>query len=259
MAWDPQRYHQFQSERFAPFEDLLKLIRVKPGLRVIDLGCGTGELTRRLADHLPESETLGVDSSPQMLQKAQSQARPGLRFERGDIAEVAAASRGKFDLVFSHAAIQWVDDHESLIPMLLEMLKPGGQVAIQQPANHNHPSYRMMSEIAAEEPFKTALNGWLRVWPVLKVERYADLLFANGASEINVFEKIYPHVLKDADAIADWNSGTALLPYFERLSPEMKSAYDAEYRKLLRAMYPELPVFYGFKRILFAGVLSKND
>lgn len=59
MPWNPDRYHQFQKERSAPFEDALKLVTVRDGLRVVDLGCGTGELTRRLADHLPGSDTLG--------------------------------------------------------------------------------------------------------------------------------------------------------------------------------------------------------
>jgi trans-aconitate 2-methyltransferase len=76
MPWDPERYHQFQRERFAPFEDIAALIRRRPKLRVLDLGCGTGELTRRLADLLAESEVLGIDSSPQMLERPRSRRVP---------------------------------------------------------------------------------------------------------------------------------------------------------------------------------------
>src|SRR5438874_7839349 len=112
MPWNPEQYHRFQRERFLPFEDLLALIDVQPGPGVIDLGCGTGELTRRLADHLPESEVLGIDSSPQMLERAAGQARPGLKFELRTLEETA----GEWDLVFSHAVIQWLDDHPALIP-----------------------------------------------------------------------------------------------------------------------------------------------
>src|SRR3972149_2610153 len=70
MPWDPERYEQFERERYAPFDDLSGLVEVREGLRVIDLGCGTGELTRRLADALPESAVLGIDSSPEMLARA---------------------------------------------------------------------------------------------------------------------------------------------------------------------------------------------
>ena len=62
MPWDPDRYEQFSRERYAPFEDLIKLVQVRAGLRVIDLGCGTGELTRRPADDLPARDAVGIDS-----------------------------------------------------------------------------------------------------------------------------------------------------------------------------------------------------
>ena len=79
MPWDPEQYRKFQSERFAPFADLFDMIDVRPGLRVVDLGCGTGELTARLAEQLPGSDVLGIDASPQMLAQAQSLARPRLK------------------------------------------------------------------------------------------------------------------------------------------------------------------------------------
>src|SRR5574342_332350 len=102
MPWNPEKYHQFQSQRSAPFDDLLKLVEIRPGLRAIDLGCGTGELARRLADSLPESDVLGLDSSPQMLERAEEYARPGLRFELGNQTELS----GEWDLIFSNAALQ---------------------------------------------------------------------------------------------------------------------------------------------------------
>src|SRR5438445_1486073 len=161
MPWDPDRYHQFQSERFAPFEDLVALVTLREGLSVIDLGCGTGELTARLAERLPGSDVLGVDSSPEMLARAQTLARPGLRFERRAIEAV----RGAWDLVFSHAAIQWVDDHAALVPRLLGLVRPGGRLAVQLPSNHAHPAHALIAEVAGEEPFRAALGGWNRQAP----------------------------------------------------------------------------------------------
>jgi trans-aconitate 2-methyltransferase len=249
MPWDPEQYHKFQAERFAPFEDLVRLVRVRPGLRAVDLGCGTGELTRRLADMLPESEVVGIDSSPEMLAKAAQQARDGLRFEQGDLAALA----GEWDLIFSHAAIHWVEDHEALIPRLLARLRPGGQLVVQQPSNHTHPAHLLIVETAGEAPFRAALGGWTRTPPVLPVERYAEMLFAYGGRDLTVFEKVYPHVLPDADAVAEWTRGTALVPYLERLPPDLRDAFLARYRARLREHMPGTPVFYGFRRILFAA------
>jgi trans-aconitate 2-methyltransferase len=233
MPWDPERYNQFQAERFAPFVDALALVRVRPKLSVIDLGCGAGELTRKLADALPESDVLGVDSSREMLAKAAAHARPGLRFEQGTIEEAS----GEFDLVFSHAAIQWVDDHARLVPRLLRMVRPGGQLVVQEPSNHGHATHVLIRAIAGEEPFVTALHGFSRASPVLGVDEYASLLHEAGGQQLVVFEKVYPHVLQGADALADWTSGTALVPYFERLPAALHEPFMQRYRERLRARF----------------------
>src|SRR4030066_1326532 len=98
MPWDPNQYHKFQAERSAPFFDLLALVEVRPNLKVIDLGCGTGELTRDLADALPNSDVTGLDSSSQMLDAARAASflSPNLRFEQGDQYQLT----GALDLVF---------------------------------------------------------------------------------------------------------------------------------------------------------------
>jgi trans-aconitate 2-methyltransferase len=249
MPWNPGRYHQFQNERFAPFADLLALIKVRDGLRVVDLGCGTGELTRKLADELPGSEVVGIDSSPEMLERAREQAHEGLRFEPGTIENV----EGEWDLIFSHAAIHWVDDQRALVARLLSRLKPGGQLAVQLPSNHNHATHTLIREIAAEEPFRTALGGWNRESPVLSINEYAELLHQHGGQEITVYEKVYPSLLDNADALAQWTAGSTLVPYFERLPDKLQEAFMERYRESLVSLYPSSPVFYTFRRILFAA------
>jgi trans-aconitate 2-methyltransferase len=251
MPWDPDRYHQFKSERTAPFEDLLGLIKRRAGLSVVDLGCGPGELTRRLTDALPESEVLGIDNSEEMLTRAAGDARPGLRFQLEDI----ASANGEWDLVFSHAAIQWLDDHETLVPRLMSLVRPGGQLAVQVPSNQRHPALVYIRDVAREEPFATALGGYNRDFPVLTVDRYADLLYESGGTDLTVLEKVYPHILEDADALADWSLGTALVPYLERLPVELHESFLGQYRDRLRARWPGKPVFYGFRRILFAATV----
>jgi trans-aconitate 2-methyltransferase len=249
MPWSPEQYHQFQNERFAPFEDLFNLVKVRPSLRVIDLGCGTGELTRRLADRLPSSEVLGIDASTEMLSRARKLEGNGLRFEQAPIQNV----EGEWDLVFSHAAIHWIEDHPALIPRLLSLVLPGGQLAVQLPSNHAHPTHSLISEVASEEPFRQALNGWNRISPVLSISEYAELLHEHGGLEITVFEKVYPSLLKDSDSLAEWTAGSTLVPYFERLPEFLHEPFMARYRERLRALFPSAPVFYTFRRTLFAA------
>lgn len=255
MPWNPAVYHKFQQQRAAPFEDLSALVRIREGLRVVDLGCGTGELTRRLADMLPGSDVLGIDSSAEMLAKAEAHARPGLRFALRSIEDLD----GEWDLIFSHAALQWLDDHMRLIPHLFARLTPGGQLAVQMPSNHQHYAHAAARELETTEPYASAFGGWGRRFPVLSIEDYAALLFEAGADDIVVFEKIYPHVMQDADAIADWTSGTLLVPYMERLPEALRGPFMADYRARLRSRWPQSPVFYGFRRTLFSAVAPEGD
>jgi trans-aconitate 2-methyltransferase len=248
MPWDPTQYHRFQAERSAPFFDLLALVDIRPNLKVVDLGCGTGELTRQLAEALPGSDVTGLDSSAQMLEKARSFAGPGLHFVEGDQAELT----GMWDLIFSNAALHWTENHPALLRYLYERLNLGGQLAVQVPSNHNHISHQIYRETAVEEPFKTVLQGFQRYAPVLSIDEYARLLFDCGAEEIVVFEKIYPHILEDSDAVVEWISGTALVPYFERIG-EYKQSFVEAIRSKMRAALPERPVFYPFRRTLFSA------
>ena len=248
MPLNPDQYHKFQAQCAAPFYDLLALVEVRPNLKVIDLGCGTGELTRQLADALPNSKVTGLDSSAQMLGKAASFSTPSLVFEQGDQSQLT----GEWDLIFSNAALQWTENHAELIPYLYNKLTPGGQIAVQIPSNHNHISHQIYRETASEELFQSILHGFQRYAPVLSIDDYARLFFTCGAKDIVVFEKIYPHVLEDSDAVVEWISGTALVPYFERLG-EHKDEFVQAIRKRMKTAMPNSPVFYPFRRTLFSA------
>ncbi|MEP6896866.1 MAG: trans-aconitate methyltransferase, partial [Chloroflexota bacterium] len=169
-------------------------------------------------------------------------------FVKGDQSQLT----DEWDLIFSNAALQWSENHTELIPTLYSRLKPGGQLTVQIPSNHDHISHQIYRETANEEMFKFVLNGFQRYAPVLTIDSYARIFFNCGAENIVVFEKVYPHILQDADAVLEWISGTALIPYFERLG-EHKEAFVESIRAKLRAAMPDSPVFYPFRRILFSA------
>ena len=252
MAWNPEVYNQFKSERSTPFYDLLALLKVRSGLNAIDLGCGTGELTARLADALPESHVLGVDSSQEMLANSRKADGSTLNFECITI-ENQLEKVQQWDVVFSNAALQWVPDHEALFLQIITKIKPGGQLLVQMPTQHHNLTNRLLNELATREPYATIYAGWSRLSPVLEPERYAQLLFENGGKSMQVFEKIYPLILKDVDALLTWVSGTALIPYLERLPEPLKAPFLEDYKAMLNIHFPKEPVFYPFKRILIGA------
>jgi trans-aconitate 2-methyltransferase len=250
--WDPAQYERFKAERSRPFFDLLALVRARPGMRVVDLGCGTGELTSELHARLGAKETLGIDSSETMLAKAGELRKVGLRFERGRIEEWNPES--PVDLVFSNAALHWVEGHHALFARLSSALAPGGQIAVQVPANDDHPSHAVAAEVARESPFREALGGFVRVSSNLALEEYAKLLDQLGFADMNVRMQVYPHRLASREDVVEWVKGTLLTDYSKRLSPEAYSSFLARYREVLFTRIGEArPFFYAFKRMLLWG------
>jgi trans-aconitate 2-methyltransferase len=256
-TWDPQQYERFQRERSLPFFDLLELVDPCPGGRVVDLGCGTGELTRQLHERTRAATTVGLDSSRAMLERSRDYAGDGLSFELGDLAEWAPGE--PVDLVFSNAALHWVDDHDALFARLRAGLAPGGQLAVQMPANHDHPSHLTAERVAGEAPFRSALRGHLRRSPVLAPELYAHLLHRLGYEAQKVRLNVYLHVLPDAGAVVDWVKGTLLTDYRRRLPDDLYGDFLARYRELLLAELPdERPFPFSFKRVLLWGRLPSG-
>lgn len=255
-AWDPAVYQRFEAERAQPFHDLLALCRPIPAGRAVDLGCGTGHLTAEMHRRLQALETTGIDSSPAMLAEARPLAEAGLTFRRADISDFGAAGEaGTFDLVFSNAALHWVAlDHKTALAQWARVLKPGGQLAVQMPANSDHPSHRIASEVAAREPFLSMLGGEPPADPVRRVlppEAYAEALYDIGFPEQQVRLQVYGHVLPRSASVVEWVSGTSLTRFKNRLSPEGYASFLDTYRAvLLEAIGDQQPYFYAFKRIL---------
>lgn len=249
--WNPELYARFAAERAQPFHDLLALVRRRPGMRVVDLGCGPGDLTAHAHRALGASRTLGLDASRAMLEKARAHAGGGLEFVEG---EIGAFDGGPFDLVLSNAALHWVPDHAALLARLTRLLAPGGQLAVQVPANHDHPSHRLAQELAREPPFAAALQGYERGKPVLEPDEYAQLLFRLGYREQHVRLVVYAHVLPAAGDVVEWVRGTLLTDFQKRLPPALWERYLATYRERLAAALPDArPFLYTYKRILFWG------
>jgi trans-aconitate 2-methyltransferase len=251
MAWNPDQYEKFRGERAAPFEDLVALAPWRPGLGIVDLGCGTGELTAKLRAFSPGSEIVGLDSSAAMLERARPLERPGLRFALGKVEEWQPEK--PLDVIFSHAALQWIDDHATLFPRLARALAPGGVLLVQMPSNHNHVSHRVVRELASSEAWRGRLGGFARSSPVLAIDEYASLLHEAGLPRPTLIEKVYGHVLEDARGVLEWIKGTLLVPYLERLSPGDGAEFLEAVGRRLDEVCPGKPYFYPFRRTLIAA------
>jgi len=172
-SWDPAQYAKFGDHRLRPALDLIGRIPDIAARRIVDLGCGAGEITEMLAARWAQAEVVGLDSSADMLKK--SRALNGrARFVEGDVA--AWSAEPKVDLLFSNACLQWLPDHDRLFPRLLAQVAKGGTIAVQMPHNHDQPSHRIIARLSGQPPFKEPLAGKLRHDPVASADTYWRLL-----------------------------------------------------------------------------------
>jgi trans-aconitate 2-methyltransferase len=251
-AWNPQQYLKFAEERTQPCRDLAGRIAVANVRRVIDLGCGPGNSTAVLRDRWPDAEFTGLDSSAEMMERARREY-PGQRWIAGDIAEWSAGNDGPFDVVFSNAAMPWVNDHAAVYPQLLSRVAPGGALAIQIPGNIDALPHRLMREVAASpEWIRSFPHGEVREWHHHEMEFYYDTL-ACAAARLDLWATEYLHILPDAEAIVEWYRGTGLRPFLEVLETDAeRQRFAADYLAALRPHYPPRPaggVLFPFRRI----------
>jgi trans-aconitate 2-methyltransferase len=255
-AWDPVQYDRFAAERRQPFDDLLSLLRPPAGARVVDLGCGAGNLTVELHHHVGAARTTGIDSSPAML--AAPPAAEGVEFEQADL--TTWGEPGSLDVVFANASLQWTPDHDRQLARLTTLLRPGGQLAIQVPTNADHPSHAEIARVAGEMPFCHLLDPSVLADPVstnvLRPERYAELLHHLGFVEQHVRLQVYGHVLPSSSDVVEWTRGTTLTRFAAALEPDAYERFVDRYReRLVRVIGDQRPYFYAFKRILLWGRL----
>lgn len=238
MEWNPGQYERFRGPRERPGQDLLAAIPSLPARSIVDLGCGTGYLTRQLADRFPAAGVTGLDSDPAMLAKAGAVAS-AVRWQRGDIAGWRPETPP--DLIFSNAALHWLPDHGALLPRLAGMLAPGGVLAVQMPDNFAAPSHRLLLDLAGREPWVRALSGALDHGAVLGPADYWRALRPHCRT-VDIWHTDYLHALTGPDPVLEWVSGTALLPVMTRLPADQAAAFRDAYAKALRIAYPPEPV-----------------
>lgn len=254
--WNPAQYGRFTGERSRPFYDLAALVR-GPVDKAVDLGCGPGGLTAELPALVGAREVLGIDNSPAMLAAAAAHEGGGVSFAAGELETFTAP--GQYDLVFSNAALQWAPGHPAILGRLAAALRPGGQLAIQMPANAGHPAPTLAGEVAAElardEPFRSAFGGPpppdAVAGNVLAPEDYAVILDQLGFTEQRVRLEVYLHRLQSTAALVEWLRGTTLTRFEKLLPADLYSRYVETFRhRLLEQLGDRSPYPFTFKRIL---------
>ena len=236
-TWDPDRYLTYADERGRPFVELLARVRATDVDRVVDLGCGPGNLTGLLNERWPSSDVLGLDSSGEMIARARESGLSGVRYEVADLREWQPDR--PVDVLVSNATLQWVPGHLELLPGLVEQVAPGGWFAFQVPGNFDEPSHVLLHRLASDERFQPYVDGVARPG-AHNPEVYLEALLGLGCG-VDAWETTYLHLLEGEDPVFAWISGTGARPVLQALPDELRADFEGEYKQLLRDAYPPGP------------------
>lgn len=237
MGWNPQQYLTFEGHRLRPALDLLAHIPSDTPTRVVDLGCGTGNVTRILEQRWPGATVVGVDSSDEMLKKAR-EVESHIEWRQADLNHWRPQQR--FDVIYSNAALHWLPDHPTLFPRLLSFVAPGGYLAVQMPGNFTAPTHTLVYEAARSGPWRDKLESRIKAPPVREPVDYHRLL-APYSEQLDVWETTYIQELTGENPVAEWTKGSWLKPFLDALEEPHRSEFEAVYRRLILQAYPQGP------------------
>lgn len=251
-TWSPEQYLVFAEWRTRPSRDLAQQVNVAEPRRIVDLGCGPGNSSAVCAERWPHASLLGLDSSSVMIETAR-RAYPLTEWRVADIDDWILQPDGeRFDIIFSSAALQWLDHHEQLFPRLLQRLHPGGALAVQIPAYEAIPN-RVMRELARDKSWSRWFpEGRANEWCSHELPFYYEAL-APHSSRLNLWATDYLQIMPDFGAIVEWYQSTGLRPYLEVIREEReRERFLTEYAERLRPYYPDSiagGVPFSFRRL----------
>ena len=232
--WNPVQYLRYGNERLRPALDLMARIQVDSPETVYDLGCGTGTITAILKERWPDAHVTGVDSSASMLERTPDM-ETGVTWQHADLNDWHPERPA--DVVYSNAALHWLDNHEQLFPRLMDTVKPGGVLAVQMPENFGAPSHTSIADTVREGAWRERLAPFQREHPVAEPSFYYDLI-SRLSSSIDMWETTYMHILEGEDPVVEWTKGTMLRPLLDNLSEAEGAKFLESYTAKVAKAYP---------------------
>ena len=261
--WNPNQYLKFADHRLRPALELLDRVPLASPRVIYDLGCGSGNVTRLIAKRWPHATVYGLDNSPDMLAKSASESSH-IRWVEADIRHWSPDQAP--DLIYSNAALQWIDGHHDLFPRLMRFVAPSGCLAVQMPLSWDINSHRLMRDTLHDGgPGGTPLGDDMlrfavaRKW-VDSADVYYDLL-AGSASSVDIWETEYLQILDGEDPVLEWVKSTGLRPIMHDLDAASREVFLATYCQRLRHAYPTRPngrTLYPFRRLFIVALRAAH-
>ena len=249
MKWNAELYDDKHSFVFQYGESVLELLDIKPGEQILDMGCGTGHLTKQIKDH--GAEVTGIDASAEMIEKAEKEF-PGVDFKVADGANFHFNKA--FDAVFSNAALHWMHKADDVIKCVYENLKPGGRFVAEMGGKGNMEHMIAATQQVLEKHGYKKL-GERRPWYFPSLGEYAGKLEARGFRVTFAIHFDRPTLLHDGkQGVSKWLSMFGDT-FFEGIPETERQEILSEITALLEPNYQKDGNWYAdYKRLRFIAV-----
>lgn len=235
--WDAERYHRLSDPQLAWGRRVLSKLAPQPGERILDLGCGTGRLTKEVLATIGVGCVVGLDRSAAMLGEAAvgvaktaswlhdvNRAAGHIHLVRGDGAQLPFA--GAFDAVFSAATFHWVPDHERLFGSIYVSLAPGGRLVAQCGGGPNLATLLGRAHRLMESPsYRQWFQDWRDPWNFADVPSTIVRLENAGFSMVHVSLEPAPTTLADEAAYIDFLSCVCVRHHVDRLPEPVRPSF----------------------------------
>jgi trans-aconitate 2-methyltransferase len=223
VDWDAASYVRLSTPQQSWAEEVLARLELTGDETVVDLGCGAGLITERLAARVPRGRVIAVDASPAMARATKARL--------GDRVEVVVADLHHFtwpdpaDVLFSTATLHWVADHARLWRHLHGLLRDGGRLVVQYGGAGNIPGVEeAMAELAVRAPLAGYLAPFRSPWTFDTVDTAQREVAAAGFTDVRVWSE--RRQARPPDMLAFLANSVAVTE-LDRLPADLRSRYTA--------------------------------
>ena len=222
--FDARTYHRVSGVHQDWADALFDRLQLTGDETVLDAGCGSGRVTARLLDRLPDGHVIAVDGSPSMVAEARDVLGDRATVIASDLVDVQLAE--PVDAVFSSAVFHWIPDHDALFARLLAALKPGGRLVAQCGGEGNIARFRAHADaVAGRAPYAEHLAGFAGVWNYQGAPATAQRLAAAGFTDVHTWLQPWETTPDEPEAFV---RTICLVPQLEQLPLALHDAFAAD-------------------------------
>lgn len=253
--FDGKKYQQASKHQKEWGSALIESLHFRGDESILDLGCGDGVLTEKLAVMVPNGKVLGIDASSDMLKTARLHQRENLYFRQMDINQINFDAT--FDIIYSNAALHWVQNHSLLLANSYKALKPGGKICWNFAGNGNCKTFfGVVRQMMRSKAYKNYFGDFKWPWIMPESDTYAKLVEMAGFKNIEVTVENRDRNFANEDEMIRWIDQPSLVPFLQHLPAAKKAAFrEAVIDKMLQqAKQPDDTCFETFRRIQVIAV-----